>query len=246
VISAAVFRNCLLAGLLPVLLAGCGASVKLNNHYEPPAILVPPPASARASTSASVPAFELPPPPAQPLPATLGQPRQLPAAVGQPHPLPAAAGQPQPLPVTVGQLQPQPQSLTDGAPSAQALSGDANLVTFTTRLSGASTVPPADSGATGQLDALYDANSGLLRWKAAWSGLRGPITAVQFHGPAQSGQTAPPAIIWPAPFGPAYEGRAALTPQQAGDLRAGHWYVNVFTTAYPAGELRGQLRQVGN
>ena len=28
------------------------------------------------------------------------------------------------------------------------------------------------------------------------------------------------------------------------DLLAGRWYVSVYTTAYPSGELRGQLRVV--
>ena len=96
----------------------------------------------------------------------------------------------------------------------------------------------------GQLDALYDSNTRLLRWKTSWSALSGPITAVQFHGPAEYGQTGPVTMVWPAPFGPTYEGRATLTPQQAVDLLDGRWYVNVFTAPYPSGELRGQLRVV--
>jgi len=222
--SAAVFRGRLLAGLWLAVLAGC-STVDLGRHYEPPTILMP--QSAPAPQAA--PANDEPPQPAQARPVTPGQP--------QLRPLPP-----------VGSALPPPEA----APPAQAAQGpaaddpDAHLLTFTTHMSAASAVPPADSAATGQLDALYDSSTGLLRWKTVWSGLRGPITSVQFHGPADSGQNAPPTIIWPAPFGPTYEGRVVLTPQQAQGLLAGRWYVNVATTAYPAGELRGQLRQVEN
>jgi outer membrane biosynthesis protein TonB len=36
-------------------------------------------------------------------------------------------------------------------------------------------------------------------------------------------------------------GEARLTDEQAADLRAGLWYLNIHTTMYPDGELRGQL-----
>jgi len=83
-----------------------------------------------------------------------------------------------------------------------------------------------------------------MRWKASWSGLSGPITAVAFYGPAPSGKTAQPTAIWPAPFGLTYEGRVTLTPRKANDLLASRWYVNISTAAHPEGEIRGQLQQV--
>ena len=227
--SAAVFRSCLRAGLLPLLavaLAGC-ASVELDRHYEPPTILVP------QSAPAPMPAPVVFAPPADQPPAV----QTRPVAPGQPRPLslpPMHGAAPEAAPPAQGQEQEQ----------EPADDPDAHLATFTTHMSGGDAVPPADSPATGQLDALYDSSSGLLRWKAVWSGLRGSITAVQFRGPADSGQSAPPTIIWPAPFGATYEGRATLTPQQARDLLSGRWYVNVSTTVYPSGELRGQLEQV--
>lgn len=105
-------------------------------------------------------------------------------------------------------------------------------------------VPATRSQGTGQLDALYDSTTRLLRWKASWSGLSGAITGVQFHGPGTEGQVAPVTLLWPAPFGPTYEGRATLTPEQALHLVEGRWYINVQTSTYPAGEVRGQLRVV--
>ena len=67
---------------------------------------------------------------------------------------------------------------------------------------------------------------------------------MRFHAPGLEGQEAPAVMLWPGPFGPTYEGRATLTANQAVDLLDGRWYVVVSTTAYPAGELRGQLRVV--
>jgi hypothetical protein len=169
-------------------------------------------------------------------------PRYDPPPVRLPEPLPPVPAPPpsgaqaQPVPP----VQPVPQPL----PPVDPASPSAHLVTLTTRMDGASVLPPARSPAAGQLDALYDASSRLLRWKASWSGLSGAITSIQFHGPADMGQNGPPAMVWPGPFGARYEGRAMLTPQQATDLLDGLWYVNVYTGNYPQGEMRGQLRVV--
>ncbi len=201
---------------LALLAVGC-SSVDLGPRYDPPPVRAPQP---------------LPPAPA-PLP-PIATPQPIPPAQPVPQPLPPI-GTPAPLPPPPLQTPVDPTA----SPSPQA-----HLVTLTTRLDGASVMPPARSNATGQLDALYDSNTRLLRWKTSWSALSGPITAVQFHGPADYGQTGPVTMVWPAPFGPTYEGRATLTPQQAVDLLDGRWYVNVFTAPYPSGELRGQLRVV--
>lgn len=177
-------------------------------------------------------------------------PRYSPPPIRMPEPLPAPSAPPG-APETGAQAHPvapevpvtQPLPPVTGA-AGEPASAPATLVTLTTRLDGASVVPASSSTAVGQLDALYDSNTRLLRWKASWNGLSGPITGVQFHAPADSGQIAPPVMIWPGPFGPRYEGRATLTPQQAGDLVSGRWYVSIDTAQYPRGELRGQLRVV--
>ena len=73
------------------------------------------------------------------------------------------------------------------------------------------------------------------------------MTAAHIHGPAEPGKNAPP-VIWltkkgdqnpdfPSPF----KGTADLTDDQAKDLMAGKYYVNIHTKANPAGEIRGQL-----
>lgn len=167
------------------------------------------------------------PPPQDPLP-----------PVAQPQPVPPS----QPLPQTLPPAgQPMPPVVT---PGPAPIDPTAHLVALTTRLDGASVMPPTRSNGTAQLDAVYDSHTRVLRWKTSWSGLSGPITGVRFHGPAAQGQNAPAVLVWPGPFGPTYEGRATLTPNQAVDLMDGRWYISVYTSVYPQGELRGQLRVV--
>ncbi|HMN57798.1 MAG TPA: CHRD domain-containing protein [Ottowia sp.] len=176
-------------------------------------------------------------------------PRYSPPPIRMPESLPAAPA-PAPAPPPMGAqsmpVPPAPPSTPQALPPATESSPEANpnLVTLTTLLDGASVIPPARSGAAGRLDALYDSSTRVLRWKASWDGLAGAITGVEFRGPADASQNAPATMIWPSPFGTRYEGRATLSPQQATDLVSGRWYVSVFTSSYPQGELRGQLRVV--
>ncbi|MGH6639648.1 MAG: CHRD domain-containing protein [Polaromonas sp.] len=116
----------------------------------------------------------------------------------------------------------------------------ANLVAFTTQLRGANEVPPVASPGTGSVDAVFNKDTNLLRWKINFTGLTGPATAGHFHGPAAVGANAGVALPWTGTTSP-IEGSATLTPAQAADLMAGRWYANVHTAAHPGGELRGQM-----
>jgi len=169
---------------------------------------------------------------------------------------PRATTRPQSVPVqtmpvapggAVTQPLPTPGSVSGNVPpvaATNASAGDTHLVTLTTRLDGASAVPPTSSNATAQIDLVYDTSTRLLRWKADWASLSSPITGVRFYGPAAQGQQGQPALIWPGPFGSIYWGQATLTPQQAANLMGGLWYVSVSTVNYPGGEIRGQVRVV--
>lgn len=202
---------------LAAALSAC-ASVDLGPRYDPPPVRMPQPL----------------PPMGAPAPAT-GLPQTQPVSPGQPVPIPLPPIGQTPPPVVPTPVQPAPPPVSDAR---------AHLVTFSGRIDSGSVLPSTRSAGSGQIDAIYDPNTRLFRWIAQWSGLSGAITAVRFHGPADEAQVAPATLLWPAPFGPRYEGRATLTPDQAVDLLGGRWYVNVSTTSYPAGEIRGQLRVV--
>ena len=116
-----------------------------------------------------------------------------------------------------------------------------NMVEFTTQLRAANEVPPNASTGSGSVDAAFNKDTNLLRWKANFSGLTGPATGAHFHGPAAVGSTAGVVLPWSSPISSPLEGSATLTAAQAADLMAGRWYANVHTAANPGGELRGQM-----
>ncbi len=116
-----------------------------------------------------------------------------------------------------------------------------NLVALTTQLRGANEVPPNTSPASGQVDAVFNRETNLLRWKASFTGLTSGATMAHFHGPAAIGANAGVALGWVSPIRSPLEGSATLTPAQAADLLAGRWYANIHTVTNPAGELRGQM-----
>ena len=112
--------------------------------------------------------------------------------------------------------------------------------TFRATLSSAAEVPANASAGTGTMEASFDKDSSVLRWKLNYTGLSGPATMAHFHGPAIPGANAGVVVPLPSAASPA-EGQATLTPAQAADLMAGKWYINVHTAQNPGGEIRGQV-----
>jgi hypothetical protein len=123
-----------------------------------------------------------------------------------------------------------------------AASARAEVVDLAAALSGASEVPPVQSAASGAASVKLDTESREMRWSVQVQNLSAPVSAAHFHGPSSATQNAGVAL----PFAkggdkPPFTGSTTLTPEQAADLLAGRWYVNVHTSAFPPGELRGQL-----
>jgi hypothetical protein len=136
---------------------------------------------------------------------------------------------------------PPPAVATAPPPPVAPAPDVAHLATFTTRLAGANMVPAVATPAMGKADAVLDTRTRVLRWKVSFSKLSGPVTMAHFHGPAAIGANAGVALGFAAPVSSPYEGRATLTVQQAADLLAGRWYINIHTARFPAGEIRGQM-----
>lgn len=138
-----------------------------------------------------------------------------------------------------------------GAASAVLLTStsrsEAADTTFKASLDGKDEVPSNTTGGTASVTVTYDPATKKLSWDGTYKGLTGAVTAAHIHGPAEPGKNAPP-VVWltkkgdqnpdfPSPF----KGSAELTDDQAKDLMAGRYYVNIHTKANPAGEIRGQL-----
>jgi hypothetical protein len=128
------------------------------------------------------------------------------------------------------------------APSPpQAPAHQPALVAFKAVLNGRDVVPPADTPAQGELLAVFDRDTNLLRWRLSFSQLSGPVRRGAFHSPAMGGELADPVIgIGRSMVSPS-EGRAMLTEPQRRNLLSGQWYINLVTDRFPYGELRGQL-----
>lgn len=119
-----------------------------------------------------------------------------------------------------------------------AIPAQAEMVNFTTELTGASEVPPSDTSAKGTADVVVDTDSKKVTWTVKVEGLTGDATAAHIHGPASATEKAPPVIDMSANI---MQGSADITEAQWAELKAGKYYVNVHTAKFPDGEVRGQL-----
>ena len=134
-------------------------------------------------------------------------------------------------------------SLTSATASAVILSWNATLT-------GASEVPPIASPATGFASGTYDTDTNIISWTVTFSGLTGSATSAFFH-------LAPAGVNGPifvniglisglsSPMVGMNDGLFALTdPLSAAEETAfltGDVYINVHTSTFPAGEIRGQV-----
>jgi hypothetical protein len=116
---------------------------------------------------------------------------------------------------------------------------------FRATLNGSNEVPPTQSRGSGYFEAVYRPSTKVLEYRLNLVGLSGPITMGYLHGPAALGENAEKI----APINiPIYDNTiwdgVTLTAEQAADVLAGRWYVNVMTAQYPDGEIRGQILPV--
>ena len=114
----------------------------------------------------------------------------------------------------------------------------AEMMKFTTEMTGAAEVPPNDSAATGTAEVTLDTEAKTVTWVFTHDGLSGDVTATHIHGPATVTEAAGPVIDTTTET---MEGTAPITDAQAAELMAGSYYFNVHTEKFADGEIRGQL-----
>lgn len=125
-------------------------------------------------------------------------------------------------------------------------SAEALIINFAATLSGAQEVPPNTSPATGSGMVTLDTDTNLLSWNVTFSGLVAPTTAAHFHGPATPGVNAPVIVninVTPG-FGSPQIGSATISDAHEAFFLAELTYINVHTTTFPGGEIRGQVLMV--
>lgn len=117
-----------------------------------------------------------------------------------------------------------------------------------TALSGLSVVPPNASPAIGTGTVVLNAAQSQITVDLAWSGLLAPATASHIHGPAGPGTNA--AVLFPFSSVPGTTSGAIpqqtfpITPTQVAYLQSGLLYMVVHSSAFPGGEIRGQLAPI--
>ncbi|MDY7108929.1 MAG: PQQ-dependent sugar dehydrogenase [Planctomycetota bacterium] len=113
------------------------------------------------------------------------------------------------------------------------------MVEFRITLDGSQVVPPVDTSGSGSGTATLDLGTNMFSWEISFSDLEGTQTAAHFHGAAPYCANA--GVQVPLTTGSPVMGSEILTVQQAEDVLAGLWYVNIHTDLHPGGEIRGQV-----
>ena len=115
---------------------------------------------------------------------------------------------------------------------------------FEVTLSGAEEVPPNSSTGTGTATVMIVGDK--LKVTVSFEGLTGPLTGAHIHGPALPGATAD--VIFNIIPGELAAGASSplramfpITEEQKALVREGRTYLNLHTTEFPGGEIRGQL-----
>jgi hypothetical protein len=118
---------------------------------------------------------------------------------------------------------------------------------FRASLNGSNVVPPTQSRGSGYFEAVYRPSTKVLEYRLNLVGLSSPVTMGYLHGPAAPGENvekvSPINIAFYYYNSGVWDG-VTLTDQQAAEVVAGRWYVNVMTTDYPDGEIHGQILPV--
>lgn len=118
-----------------------------------------------------------------------------------------------------------------------------NLVKYKAVLSGANEVSttPNTSTATGEAVGTFNKDTKVLTLTISYNGLTTALSAWHIHK-AAVGVNGPVVFNFgtPQPTGFVFTS-AALTTEQEADLTNNLFYVNLHTSTYPGGEIRGQL-----
>ena len=118
---------------------------------------------------------------------------------------------------------------------------------FATRLTGAAEVPgPGDPDASGTAFITLNQGQGEVCFDLSWAGIDGTVTGAHIHvGPA--GVAGPVVVpLFSGAFGGTDSASACISGVSEELIKAirhdpANYYVNVHSTVFPAGAIRGQL-----
>ena len=117
-------------------------------------------------------------------------------------------------------------------------SPSASTTTFKATLSGASEVPANASTATGNATLTFNNTTKIFTLTVNYSGMTATDAHVHKGAVGISGPAVFPITVTTSPL---YLTSTALTTEQEADLKNNLYYINIHSSAYPDGEIRGQL-----
>jgi len=134
--------------------------------------------------------------------------------------------------ILIGSISAQPVFAGGAQAPGQTFLCNANL-------DGLQPVPPTGSVGTGSATLSYDTTSSVLTWNIVFSGLSSSNVANHMHGPAPVGVNAgvQVGLVLDSPS----IGNTVLNAEQESDLLFGSWYINIHSSNFPGGEIRGQI-----
>lgn len=134
-------------------------------------------------------------------------------------------------------------ALTTGAVLLACTAGFAETVKLGATLDAKQQSPSLDAPGKGSAALTFDTESRKLDWTIEYSDLTGMPVMGHFHGPAERGHNADVAIPFEGDLSSPIKGSATLTEEQAENLLAGKYYINLHTEAHKPGEIRGQVEK---
>ena len=115
--------------------------------------------------------------------------------------------------------------------------------TFIAVINSGQEVSANPSNSFGNAHLIFDKTTNMLCFSISYNALTTPEVAAHFHGPASAGTNAAVQFGLPA-FSPKTGCVGPLSDRQREDLEKGLFYINVHSTDFPGGEIRGQVLQI--
>ncbi|MBS1608256.1 MAG: CHRD domain-containing protein [Bacteroidetes bacterium] len=108
---------------------------------------------------------------------------------------------------------------------------------------GAQVVPSSVSSATGQLSGTFDGSKNTMKAVVKWTGLSGSPTAIHIHAalPGKNGYPYFVLVNVPKGINDSINFTSAFTEALEAGVSKGSYYFDIHTSAFPNGEIRGQI-----
>lgn len=133
--------------------------------------------------------------------------------------------------------------LAGAATMVLASAASAEFIMVMVELSGLNEVPANPSPATGWAMVHIETDTGMVDISGAYDGMTGSVSAAHLHGLAPAGSNAPVLFGLTTTGGTSgtFMGNGILNAAQLDGLLHDLTYINVHTSTFPGGEIRGQV-----